>query len=193
MAVPFFNIEIIKIIVLFTKSNKGFRLKECESCPLVVEVESLKQEQKRLSMEVGQIKTETRQNEMTITRISSDLSLHMVKTEEANKGLFALIENLSQNLKEYKENETKNLEIFKNHVDEKVNPIVEKLKPFDSMKIQNKIMWSIWVSLGGAAIAIIIFIAQQTYEKYTEEEKQQYYEKRIKESQTIQNIKEKIE
>ena len=144
-------------------------------------------------MEVGQIKTETRQNEMTITRISSDLSLHMVKTEEANKGLFALIENLSQNLKEYKENETKNLEIFKNHVDEKVNPIVEKLKPFDSMKIQNKIMWSIWVSLGGAAIAIIIFIAQQTYEKYTEEEKQQYYEKRIKESQTIQNIKEKIE
>jgi len=168
-------------------------LKECDSCPLVLEVESLKQEQKRLSMEVGQIKTETRQNEMTITRISSDLSLHMVKTEEANKGLFALIENLSQNLKEYKENETKNLEIFKNHVDEKVNPIVEKLKPFDSMKIQNKIMWSIWVSLGGAAIAIIIFIAQQTYEKYTEEEKQQYYEKRIKESQTIQNIKEKIE
>lgn len=168
-------------------------MKECDSCPLVLEVESLKQEQKRLSMEVGQIKTETRQNEMTITRISSDLSLHMVKTEEANKGLFALIENLSQNLKEYKENETKNLEIFKNHVDEKVNPIVEKLKPFDSMKIQNKIMWSIWVSLGGAAIAIIIFIAQQTYEKYTEEEKQQYYEKRIKESQTIQNIREKIE
>lgn len=168
-------------------------MNECESCPLVVEIEQLKQEQKRLNMEVGQIKTETRQNDRTITQLSSDLSLHMLKTEEQNKGIVSLIENLSKDLQEYKENENKTLENFKQHVDSKINPIVEKLKPFDSIKVQNRIMWSIWVSLGGAAIAVFIFIVQEKYQKYTEEEKQQYYEKRIKESQTIKSIKKDLD
>lgn len=171
---------------------------ECKDCPLVQRVGTLEQKTKDMALEVKQMRSETKQNEMAITRLSRDLVIFMNNSEVKTKSIESGINNINKAFQDHKEDERQTINTIKEHFNSTIKPINEKMKDFDGVKVQNKIMWSIMVSLGGVILSVFLFVAQQKYteyqsikakQKYTLEERMEYLEFKAQQLRERQNEK----
>lgn len=141
---------------------------DCEHCPVIERVE-------KLEKKMDQIQSETKQNDRAITGLSKDLAIHMHTSQEQSAKVEKGIENLSALFDTHMKDEKETIKEIKTHFNETIKPVSEKMKHFDGIKLKNGIMWAIMVSLAGALLSAFLFVAQQKYTEYREQQKLEEY------------------
>lgn len=141
---------------------------ECDSCPLIVEVQKLKDDHERIIKDIEQLKHESKQNEYGVTKLSKDLALHMMQSENRDSAIFEEVKNMNVKLSSHMEDEGEVV----NKLGEKLDEFSEKLfdpenglffKLKDDVKdnqFKSRLMWGVMTSIGVSALSVVAYLVK---------------------------------
>lgn len=133
----------------------------CDECPVIEKVNTLEND-------IKQIKSETKENEKAWTKLSGDLNIHMLRSEERSKGISKDIRDLSDTFEKHMEDEEESVVDLKNSIDDfkkdLFNPrdgLFTNLKSnVDDNKFKTKVIWGIVTSIGVSALGVVAYLVR---------------------------------
>lgn len=133
----------------------------CDECPVIEKVNTLEND-------IKQIKSETKENEKAWTKLSGDLNIHMLRSEERSKGISKDIKDLSDTFKKHMEDEEESVVDLKNSIEDfkkdLFNPrdgLFTNLKSnVDDNKFKTKVIWGIVTSIGVSALGVVAYLVR---------------------------------
>lgn len=165
---------------------------DCD-CPLVKEVQILQNENKRIIDDIKQLKTDVKRNEHAYTHLTTEIPKIFQSQKNAERNMKEAFKHLEEKLKIKDDAEADKFEGLKQFFIDELKPLKDGVSSWNNSKWKVTISWSILVAAGTGLLGLIFWAIQFFTEKhYTEDDKREYYEKRIKEADYIKDLENKI-
>lgn len=151
-------------------------MNDCSTCPVILKVDNLEKNLGRTRSDVDQLRKEIKNNEHGLTKLSRDLTIHMLKSEERATKTFDTVNTLSNNLEKHMLEEVEDVRSLSNSVNEFKEALIgkngngegvlnklenrlnENEKNQISFKEKQLIIWGILTAVGSGILGLVFWI-----------------------------------